>query len=157
MTNAHVNTSRLAPAALESATTPLLRIIANNPRMVDLFRELTRVLVKESQLIPHERWLVTMRMAWRCNCGYEFGRKAADAATPEDMKTVVARIDSPELSATDRLLLEFTDQIHARQNIDQRVWEALCATRSPAYMVELTSLAGLYLMASTMANVGGAK
>ncbi len=147
---------RLPPADSATATTPLLKIIAHSPRMEELFRNLTQVLVKESQLIPRERWLVTMRMAWRCNCAYEFGRKAPDAASNLDMKIVVAALDAPELSADDRLLLAFTDQVHARQDIDQQLWAALCATRSPAYMVELTSLAGLYLMAASVANVCGA-
>lgn len=148
--------SRLSPVETETATTPLLKIIANNPRMVDLFRNLTQVLVKDSGLPPHERWLVTMRMAWRCNCGYPFGSKAADAASPDDAKIVVSPLDSPDLSAADRLLLEFTDQVHDRQDVDQRVWNEMLATRSPAQMVELASLAGLYLMASSVANVCGA-
>lgn len=148
---------RLSPVELAGATTPLLRVIANNPRLVDIYRQLTQVLVKDSELPPHERWVVTMRMAWRCNCRYEFGRKAKDAATAEDMGIVVAPADDPNLSEPDRLLLEFVDQLHDRQNVEQRIWTALAATHTPANLVELVSLAGLYLLASSVANTCGAE
>lgn len=153
----HIETplKRLAGVQVEGAGTPLLQVIANNPRLVDVFRHLTQVLVKESQLDPQERWLVTMRMAWRCGCHYEFGRKAGDAPSADAMKKVTASLSDPALSQADRLLLEFTDQVHARQQVDQGLWDQLAATRSPAYLVELTSLAGLYLLASSVANVCG--
>ena len=147
---------RLKPVNLEGATTPLLKIIANNARLVAVFKDLTQALVKDSQLKSHERWLVTMRMAWRCKCDYEFGRKAADAASPSAMQIVTASTDDPSLTEDDRLLLVFTDQIHAGQNVEQAVWDAMVHTRSPAYMVELVSVAGLYLLASSVANTCGA-
>ncbi len=147
---------RLDPADLPEATTPLLKLIANSPRLVGLYKEMTQVLVKDSVLPPHERWVITMRMAWRSHCQYEFGRKAADAPGADDLKIVTADANDPSLNETDRRLLRFTDQLYEKQNIDQALWESFRRTHSEGAMVELATLAGFYLMVSCVANTIGA-
>lgn len=146
---------RLAPVQIDDPSTPLLRVIGNNPRLVPLYRTLTRVLVLESALPPRVRWLLTMRTAFRCKCSYEFGRRAKDAASESDMKLVDLPLSSNDLAESDRQLFALVDQIHQTQTIDNALWSELAARYTPDQIVEMISVVGLYIMAASVANSCG--
>jgi len=126
---------RLVPAQIDEPATPLLRMIGNNPRLVPLFRQLTKVLVTESELPPRVRWLITMRTALRCDCSYEFGRRAKDAMQESDIKLVPLPLESKDLSLADRQVFALADQIHQTQRIDDALWAELAAAYTPAQIV----------------------
>ena len=143
---------RLTPAQIDEPATPLLRMIGNNPRLVPLFRTLTKTLVTDSELPPRVRWLITMRTALRCKCDYEFGRHGKHPAQESDVKLVSLPLDSKELAPAERQLLALADQVHQTQNIDDTLWAELVASYTPAQIVEMISVAGLYIMAASLAN-----
>lgn len=146
---------RLQPVQIDDPSTPLLRVIANNPRMVPLYRTMTQILVRESALPPRVRWLLTMRTAFHAKCSYEFGRHGKDPALASDMALVPLPLSSPQLPTMERQLFALADQIHQTQNIDDALWAELSATYTPEQIVEMISVVGLYIMAASVANSCG--
>ena len=96
-----------------------------------------------------------MRTALRCNCSYEFGRHSKHPAQASDVKLVSLALDSKDLPPMERQLLALADQVHQTQNVDDTLWAELAATYSPAQIVEMISVCGLYIMAASLANSSG--
>ena len=144
----------MTPLENGERSSPLLRVIGNNPRIADLFETLTDVFVRNSGLPGRDRWLITKRMAFRCGCTYGFGH-ASGGLDPELAELAVGRVDDARLSEPDRAILSLVDQLYETNTVDDDLWSRLASTRSPAELVELVSLTGFYWMASVVANSTG--
>ena len=147
--------NKIQPVEIDEPKTPLLAIIGNNPRLVDLYRQLTTILVRESSLEPRCRWLITMRMASLSNCGYEFGRHAAHALDPADLVIARMALDDERLSDEDRLLLTFVEDVYKNQNVGDDLWNKIQDQYEISEIIEMITLLGLYFMAGTIANIAG--
>jgi alkylhydroperoxidase family enzyme len=145
---------RLTPLGPGERSSPLLRVIGNNPRVADLFESLTDVFVRNSGLPARDRWLITKRMAFRCGCTYGFGHASGDL-DPDLSELAVGPTDDPRLTESDRATLALVDQLYETNMVDDELWSTLASIRSPADLVELVSLTGFYWMASVVANSTG--
>ena len=55
-------------------------------------------------------------------------------------------------NAEDALVLRLADQLHERNDVDDALWQEAAERHSPAQLVELVMLAGLYHAVSYLVN-----
>jgi alkylhydroperoxidase family enzyme len=135
----------------------LFRALAVNERV--FLRVMAGGLLDKGTISFRERELIINRTCFRCGSEYEwgvhvtfFGGKAK--LSEDDVKDLCAADTSQmtSLSPADRLLMELCDQLHDTSTISDALWSRLAESFSPAQLVELVVLAGLYHMISFTTN-----
>jgi len=137
----------------------ILRTMAYHPRIMKPFLGFATAIAQQGALTRRDSELLALRASWNARSDFEWGHhvKYAQAAGLSDAE--IARIplgpDAPGWSAADRDLLLAADQLHARQQIDDALWQRLDARFDPAQLVELPFVVGQYTMLSMVANMTG--
>ena len=125
-------------------------------RNTDVFADflpLGRRLLHLSTLDPKERSLIILRVAWRCRAPYMFthhdiiGRAAG--LTDADLAEVLADSDNPLLRATDELI--------ADRRVSDETWSDLLGRYPTEQIIEITMLAGFYVMLAGVLNSLGVR
>jgi alkylhydroperoxidase family enzyme len=166
-----VSSPRIAPldppyaAELQSAfdtimrgAPPLLlfRTVAHNPRVLQ--RMMAGGLLDRGSISLRARELAILRTCARCGAAYEWGVHVATFAAKagfDDRQlraTVHGGADDDGWSAEDRIVLRLADRLHEQNDVDDALWAEAAAVFSPAQLVELIMLAGLYHAVSYLAN-----
>jgi alkylhydroperoxidase family enzyme len=134
----------------------LFRSVAQNPRVVQ--RMMAGGLLDRGSIALRARELVILRTCARCGAEYEWGVHVATFAAKAGLderqlrSTVHGSADDPVWSADDAVVVLLADQLHATNDIDDALWADAAALYSPAQLVELIMLAGLYHAVSYLAN-----
>jgi len=153
-------------AALEGAepsanpkTLNILRTLAHHPELLGPFLGFATALAQEGALSRRDSELLALRASWNCQSEFEWGHHVVYARAAGLSSTEIERITAgPEAagwSAEDRALLRAADQLHARQQIEDDVWERLAARFSEKQLVEIPFVVGQYTMLSMVANSTG--
>jgi Uncharacterized conserved protein len=104
------------------------------------------------------RELIILRTCARCGAAYEWGVHVATFAAKAGLddrqlrSTVHGGADDACWNADDRVVLRLADQLHERNDVDDALWRDTAAHHSPAQLVELVMLAGLYHAVSYLVN-----
>jgi AhpD family alkylhydroperoxidase len=103
--------------------------------------------------------LVILRVAHNTDCRYEWHqheRLAQAAGLSADEVTRAARgHEAPGWSSRQRLLLQATDELHARRDISSQLWDELRPRLSDKELIELCMLVGHYeMVAMTIESLG---
>lgn len=146
-------------ASSEPKTLNILRTLAHHPTLLRPFLGFAAALAQEGKLTRRDSELLALRVIWHCQSDFEWGHHAAFARVAGLSEDEIARIvvgpEALEWSAVDRALLLAADQLHARQQIDDDVWQKLAAHYSEAQLVEIPFVVGQYTMLSMVANATG--
>jgi alkylhydroperoxidase family enzyme len=134
----------------------LFRVLAVNERVFS--RVMAGGLLDKGSITLRERELVIDRTCFRCGSEYEWGVHVAFFAaraglSDEEIAGLCA--DDPEATAfapRDRLLLRLCDELHATSTLSDALYAEVAREWSPAQIVELVVLAGLYHMISFLTN-----
>jgi alkylhydroperoxidase family enzyme len=134
----------------------LFRTVAQNPRVLQ--RMMAGGLLDRGSIALRARELVILRTCARCGAAYEWGVHVATFAAKAGLddrqlrSTVHGNADDEGWSAEDAVVLRLADQLHDTNDVDDALWAEAAALHSPAQLVELIMLAGLYHAVSYLAN-----
>jgi len=134
----------------------LFRTLAVNERVFS--RVMAGGLLDRGSITLRDREIVIDRTTWRCGSEYEWGVHVAFFGsrvelTPAELEGLCT--PDPEATAfseRDRLLLRLCDELHATADVGDELWARLAAEWSPAQLIELVVLAGLYHVISFATN-----
>ena len=133
--------------------------LANHPGLMRRYLPFSAKLVLLSKLDPRLRELVILRTGWLAKSEYEWGQHARIArqvgVTDEEIKRVPAGPDDPGWSADDAMVLRATDELVTNYRISEPTWQALAARFDNRVMIELSLLAGHYVMVAGFLNTIG--
>lgn len=137
----------------------ILRTLAYHPRLMKPFLGFATAVAQEGALSRRDSELLALRAAWNCRSDFEWGHHVVFARVAGLADGEIARIaqgpEAPGWSEADRDLLRMADQLHARQQIDDDLWQRLDARYDEAQLVELPFVVGQYTMLSMVANMTG--
>ena len=115
--------------------------LAQHPRLLKRFNVLGGMFLAHGRLPARERELVVLRVAWRCQCVYEWGqhvvigRKAG--ITDEELAALTRPVSEGGWSPADATLLTFTDELLDRVDVSDEVWQAAAERLSDDQLIEL--------------------
>jgi alkylhydroperoxidase family enzyme len=117
------------------------------------------VLDRQSPISLREREILILRVSANAACEYEWGvhvlsfaRKAGlDADQIRDTRSI--RPDTALWTDAERVLFALADQLHARCDVDDALWEALTRHWNTAQIMEMLLLCGFYRMIAYFNNV----
>jgi len=152
-------TSESDRAESEPKTLNILRTIAHHPKLLGPFLGFATVIGQEGELARRDSELLALRASWNCQSEFEWGHHVeyarAAGLSDREIERIIAGPEAPGWSPADRALLRAADQLHASQQIEDAVWEALAARYSAAQLVESPFVVGQYTMLSMVANSTG--
>ncbi len=163
MTRSESHSARIEPATpplADDVQAAIDAVMRGNPPLL-LFTTLARDrrlfgkffaggLLDRGHLTIRQREIVIDRVTARCGAEYEWGvhvttyaeRAGLDASQLAALTTGAA--DDPCWSDDDRLLVELSDSLLDRCDVDDELWARLSATYSPEAILELLMLVGFY-------------
>jgi len=134
----------------------LFRTVAQNPRVLQ--RMMAGGLLDRGSITLRAGELMILRTCARCGASYEWGVHVATFAAKAGLddrqlrSTVRGGADDACWDADDRVVLRLADQLHENNDVDDALWRDAAAHHSPAQLVELVMLAGLYHAVSYLVN-----
>jgi 4-carboxymuconolactone decarboxylase len=133
----------------------LFRTLAVNERVFR--RVMAGGLLDRGSISLREREIVIDRTCARCCSEYEWGVHVAFFAervglTPGQVAAIAGAADAAALPERERLLLRLVDELHDRAQVSDVLWTALQEVWSPAQVIELVALTGLYHLISFLTN-----
>src|SRR5262249_17071653 len=138
---------KLMPPGIEPLR--LFTTVAHNPRVLGRLRR--GGLLDPGSITVREREIVILRTTARCGAEYEWGVHVhffARAAALGDAEVAATVRDAEVSSPRERLLIELCDALHETAAVPDPLWAELAREFSPAQLVEIIALAGLYRMVS---------
>ena len=148
-----------APTLPDGTVRNIFLTLAHHPLLLKRFNAFTGTFIAFGLLPPDERELVVLRVGARLDAPYELGQHfpiARESGLPEEaIEAVVADPPGAALSADQRTLVDFTDGLIDRGEVDEAVWSALAGRYGDAQLVELLCLVGAYRMVADFLNVAG--
>lgn len=137
----------------------ILRTLAYHPRIMKPFLGFATAVAQQGALSRRDSELLALRASWNCQSDFEWGHHVKYAQVAGLSDAEIARIalgpEAPGWSEADRDLLRLADQLHARQQIDDALWQRLDVRFDEAQLVELPFVVGQYTMLSMVANMTG--
>jgi 4-carboxymuconolactone decarboxylase len=172
----HLTSPRIAPVT-QAAWTPeqaeLAAPMVSRGTMLNIFKTLLNhpdamrgfmgwgsyVLSKKNTLPGREREIVVLRTGFLCRSGYEWTQHVpiGQRAGLNDAE-IIAIKEGPEAkgwSAPDVTLLRACDELHARQFVSDKTWQALKAHFSERQCMDVVFTVGQYTQVSMLLNTFG--
>jgi alkylhydroperoxidase family enzyme len=119
--------ARIEP--LEGDAIAVLRTFARHPAQGAALGKRPKLVNRVSQLTPHDRETLILRIGWDCQSEYEWakhvgvvGRARDHGVDPEQ---VAAGPDAPGVDAHDALLMRAADELYMHSSISDSAWVAL--------------------------------
>ena len=143
---------RVMPAGVPPLA--LFRTLAVNDRV--FLRVMAAGLLDRGSISLREREIVINRTCWRCHAEYEWGVHVAffgpRAKLTVDEIRGLASDPATAFGPREQLLIAMCDQLCATSSIDDALWARLAADWSPAQLVELVVLCGMYHLIAFATN-----
>jgi 4-carboxymuconolactone decarboxylase len=148
-----------APTLPDGTVRNIFLTLAHHPLLLKRFNAFTGTFIAFGLLPADERELVVLRVGARLDAPYELGQHfpiARDSGLSDEViEAVLAAEPGAALSADQRALIDFTDGLIDRGDVDEDIWSALAARYDDAQLVELLCLVGTYRMVADFLNVAG--
>ena len=157
----------LDPASLDEETQRLVppdalnifRTLAHHPKLLKRWLVFGNHVLAKSTLPARERELVILRIGWRCRAEYEFGQHTgiglAAGISDDESAALMKPLDDHPWSASDRTVLEASDELHDDQCISDATWTALKVRWNNQQLLDLIFAAGQYTLVSMALNSCG--
>ncbi len=138
----------------------IFKTLAHHPKAAKAYLRFgNHVLSRDNTLPARERELVILRVGYLCKSGYEFGQHKdiglRAKLTAEEIERLKKGPDAPGWSATDKALLQATDDLHTDHHIADGTWAELKKHYTDQQLVDLVFTVGQYTQTSMMLNTLG--
>lgn len=147
--------ARMMPPGLPPIA--LFRTVAHNPRVLSRWRG--GMLLDKGSITLRQRELVILRTTARLCAEYEWGVHiaffAAKAGFSDAERAATVHAGPEAWSGAEAVLIRVADALIDTATLDDALWAEAAAHFSPAQLVEILSLVGLYHMVSFVVNAGG--
>jgi len=133
--------------------------LAQHPQIAAPFMNYYKILSSNSTLSLRLREIVTLRVAWRLQCEYEwtqhvaFGKGAG--LTDEHIEAIKRGGDSILWSDLERNAIRAVDQLGIQSQIDDATWDGLSRHLARKEMMELLFIIGTYTLLCYAFNAMG--
>lgn len=144
--------ARLAKTPLDEDDAPLnvFATLAHRPRLMARVNALGSCLMFKSLIPGRERELVILRTAATIGCDYELTHHrslaAASGLTDAEIESAVRGGGDHRWPDADQALLDATDELLDRADLDDSTWNALDGFLDEPQRIELIVLVGFYRM-----------
>ena len=138
----------------------VMELFAHHLALSDSFMAFTDVMASEdSTLVPADRELLILRVAWRTQSGYEWNqhhRMGGDVGLSDAQLAAVSDgPDAPVWGDRERALLRAVDEMIDDFEVGPTTWGVLTAEFEPAQLFELLFVIGGYLcLAGVLSSLG---
>lgn len=118
------------------------------PALLRPYRALGTFFLVEGTLLPRDREIAILRVAWRCQSPYEWGehvmigKKAG--LTTDEIERIKVGSESSAWHPEDRTVLRAVDELLDGAMISDATWQALAARLEERQLIELILLVGQY-------------
>jgi 4-carboxymuconolactone decarboxylase len=133
--------------------------MARHPELIKAWLPFGGFLLSAGKLSGHDRELLILRTAVRCDSDYEWGQHVRISLSFGMEREVVDRvIEGPEAggwSEHEAALLRAADELHDDARISDPTWETLAKTYDTELLMEATMLVGHYHMVAFALNSFG--
>ena len=133
----------------ENATIPA--VVATMLHHPDFYRprvEYTRQRLAAKALDLRDMEIAILRTARRCNSAFSWGEHVPMAkragVTAEEIERLTRASDADGWSDRDRAIVKAVDELHDDAMVSDATWAALAGHFTPAQLIELISLIGIY-------------
>ena len=137
----------------------MLKTVAHHPDLVEPLLDFATVISHHGALSRRDSELLALRVAWNCRSEFEWGHHeeyAIDAGlSKEEIAGVPVGPSAGGWSASEQMLLEAADELHAGQNVSDELWAKLAAEFTDTQLVEILFVVGEYTMLSMVVNASG--
>ncbi len=148
-----------APTLPDGTVRNIFLTLAHHPLLLRRFNAFAGTFIAFGLVPADDRELVILRVGRRISAAYELGQHlplARDAGLSEEaIDAVLSDPPGAALSAEQRALVDFTDRLLDRGDVDEASWNALARRFDEAQLVELLFLVGCYRMVGDFLNVAG--
>jgi len=133
--------------------------IARHPKLLKRWVVFANHVLNGSTLPARERELIILRTGFLCRSGYEWAQHAAigrvAGLTNEEIERLTIGSTASGWSATDRTLLEATEELVRDQFIADATWAALRTAWSEQQLMDIVFAVGQYTLVSMALNSFG--
>jgi alkylhydroperoxidase family enzyme len=134
----------------------LVQILAHHPGLYRAWSTFATELHLVRQLPERDKELSILRVAWRCQAGFEWGQHLKRALTfgisHDEVTQVTVGPDDPAWSDFDRHLIRAVDELHDQGTISDATWAVLSERYDHAQLIELAIVVGFYHLMAFMLN-----
>jgi alkylhydroperoxidase family enzyme len=133
--------------------------LARHPELFKVWLPFGGFLLLAGDLPAKDREVLTLRTAFNCRSGYEWGQHVPLAATAGVTQDEIALIEAgpaaSNSSSFDAVLIQAADELHVHSCISDGTWDALASRYSDRQLIELCMLVGQYhLLAFALNSLG---
>lgn len=137
----------------------IFRTFARNPELFKSWLPLGGHLLSAGKLPGHDRELMILRTAVRCDSSYEWGQHVRISLTFGMDRAKIDRVaegpDAEGWSDHEAALLRAADELHDTSRISDETWAALAKTYDEPQLMEATMLVGQYHLVAFCLNSFG--
>lgn len=130
----------------------LYRMLPHAGKVAEGFLALGGAILRENRLDARLREIAILRVGLLCGSSYEVHqhrRVARNVGLADDKVAALAPgADLGALDATERMVVDYVDQVVGHVKAPDALFQALCDALSPALVAELTLVIGFYMMVS---------
>jgi alkylhydroperoxidase family enzyme len=125
----------------------LFRVIANGPRVLKPFFEMSHYVRDQSSLPPRLREMAILTTGVALNVPYEVfhhRRAGRQAGLSEDELRRIEAMDLRLFNETERAVMQYAHQVGVGRDVDRSVFDSLQALLAPGMIVELAVIVAWY-------------
>jgi alkylhydroperoxidase family enzyme len=134
----------------------LVTTLMRHPELFHKIAELSMQLQGQGVLAPRDRQLAILRVAWLCQCAYEWGEHVRHSKriglTSEEIERVAQGTVATGWDEHECAILSAVDELHADAMISDRTWEVLSKRLDDKQLIELPILVGQFTMVAYFQN-----
>ena len=128
----------------------LFKVLVNYPEMMKRVNAVGGMFMEHGSLPAQQREIVMLRVAWRSECDYEFAEHAPIGLrvglSRDEIEDLGKPIDDMGWDGSDLDLVRFTDEVVEDLEVTDETWSRVSESHSQTQMIELSLLAGYYMM-----------
>jgi 4-carboxymuconolactone decarboxylase len=132
--------------------------LAHHPQLLKRFNALGGLFLSTGSIPPRLREIVILRSAWLSGSIYEFGQHTTIGLGAGLTHSEIALLTGDALTewdADESAVITMTDQLHAKDWVQDATFESLMKRWDAAQVIELLMLAGFYRMLAGVLNSVG--
>lgn len=137
----------------------IILTFAHYPLMAGAFNEYYKRFLSHSTLPLRLREIITLRVAWRHRCEYEWIQHVAIAKSAglsdAHIDAIRTEPSAPIWTELERLLIQAVDELELRSRIEEPTWNALSRHLSRKQLMELPFIVGSYTLLCYAVNSFG--
>lgn len=146
----------MQPFAAQGSIFNVFTTLLHHPDLLRRWLVFARHVLGKSTLTLHDRELLILRVAHRCDSPYEWAQHTAIAKragmSEDDIDSATAAADNPKLTDKSRLLLRAADELLDDTCLSDDTWRALARHYDAQQLLDIVFTVGQYKMLAMALN-----